>query len=346
MKPTTRLKAAIIVALVGGTGVVSAQGYGGYPYASPYTGNGYTPYASSGYGYGAATTPQSYYQGRSYGTSGTAQSYGTYPTTSGYGYDPYAQQAATPSYSYSGSQPAYGNAASGYGYYGTGQGYYSYYPSAAGGPYAYYPPPVPRRRNWNNWDFGDLLKKDNGPLQNPLDNQGDWADPNFHPWRTGPFAHHKWKDHPMTKFPWGDFPGWGEGFFGNFGPDQWKGVTPWGNDVPFKWVDPSDPEESVAAMWEDAINTPNAMGRLPPGFTMPYISVPNPIDVENEFERNARNSPNEFRNMWSDQGATMGAAPKSKKGKEADKQGKQAAKPKPVQGDGESSQAQAAPVPK
>lgn len=344
MRPTTRLKAAIIAVLIGGAAVASAQGYSTYPYGSPYAGNAYAPYASSGYNYGTAAVPQAYYQGQGYDSSGANQSYAPAPTTSGYGV--YGRQATTPSYSYGGSQPAYGNAGAGYGYYGGGPGYYPYYPPAAASPHAYYPPPVPRRRNWNDWEWSDLLKKDSGPLQNPLDNEGYWADRNFHPWRTGPFAYNKWKDHPMTKFPWGDFPGWGEGFFGNFGPDQWKGVTPWGNDVPFKWIDPSDPEESIAEMWEDALNTPNSMGRLPPGFTMPYISVPNPIDVENEFERNARNAPNEFRNMWSDQGATMGAAPKRNKGKGADKQGKQGTKSKASQGAGKSSQAQAGPSPK
>lgn len=164
------------------------------------------------------------------------------------------------------------------------------------------------RKPWEDWD---LIGGDN-PLQNPLDHEGYWAHPRFQPWRSGPFTQDKWRDHPMKQMPWGNFPGWGDGFFGGYGPDRWKGVTPWGNDVPFKWIDPSDPEESIANMWEDAINTPYNMGRMPPGWTAPQISVPNPIDVENEFEDNFRNAPTEFRNMWSEEGAGFGSAGKPK----------------------------------
>ncbi|RMG36781.1 MAG: hypothetical protein D6720_04360 [Gammaproteobacteria bacterium] len=332
MKATTRLNAALVVALLGGAAAATAQNYGAYyPYVAPYAGNSYAPYGGYAYDYASGTLPQGYAQGSGYDATTGTQSYGAYSAAPGYAADPYA---------YGGGRQAYGNTGSGYGYYGVGQGYSGYYPSTAQSPYAYYPPLPPKKRSWKNWDWSDLLKKDNGPLQDPLQHEGYWADPNFHPWRTGPFAYRKWKDHPMKNFPWGDFPGWGEGFFGNFGPDQWKGVTPWGNDVPFKWIDPSDPEESIAEMWEDALNTPNSMGRLPPGFTMPYISVPNPIDVENEFERNARNSPNEFRNMWSDQGATMGAAPKRNNEKQEGAKAKGSAKPQEPSQGGQSSPSQ------
>lgn len=145
------------------------------------------------------------------------------------------------------------------------------------------------------WDKDDWFGGGN-PFHNPADTRGYWADPDFRPWSTGPFGPDEWDDvHPMSNMPWGNFPGWGDGFFGGFGPQSWQGVTPWGNDVPFRWIDPTDPRSSLGDIWDDALNTPNTLGRMPPGWTAPYISVPNPIDVEEEFERNARNFPDEMR---------------------------------------------------
>jgi len=161
---------------------------------------------------------------------------------------------------------------------------------------------APRNRSrdfpmFGNWDQNDWFGGDN-PFNNPADTRGYWADKDFRPWSTGPFAPDEWEDvHPMSNMPWGNFPGWGDGFFGGFGPQSWDGVTPWGNDVPFRWIDPTDPRDSIGDMWDDALNTPNTLGRMPPGWTAPYISVPNPIDVEEEFERNARNFPDEMRKM-------------------------------------------------
>ena len=45
---------------------------------------------------------------------------------------------------------------------------------------------------------------------------------------------------------------------------------------------------------------------MPPGWTAPYISVPNPIDVEEEFERNARKFPDEMRKMWQEGSSDFG----------------------------------------
>lgn len=184
---------------------------------------------------------------------------------------------------------------------------YGYAPSYPAEPYygmPYPPTAYAPQQQWmpgqNNTPFGgladDFLSGEN-PFTNPMGNNGYWASPKFRPWSSGPFSANRWGNHPMNNMPWGRFPGWGDGFFGGFGPDNWKGVTPWGNDVPFRWIDPSDPRESIASMWDDAINTPNGMGRMPPGWTAPYISVPNPVDVADEFEKNARRFPDEINNM-------------------------------------------------
>jgi hypothetical protein len=197
---------------------------------------------------------------------------------------------------------------------------------------------APRNRSRDFPMFGDRWDKDDwfggdNPFSNPADSRGYWADRDFRPWSSGPFAPDEWEDvHPMSNMPWGNFPGWGDGFFGGFGPQSWKGVTPWGNDVPFRWIDPTDPRDSIGDMWDDALNTPNTLGRMPPGWTAPYISVPNPIDVEEEFERNARNFPDEMRKMIntgeSDFGGT--AQPRNNKDKkEEEKKAEEKPKEKP-----------------
>jgi hypothetical protein len=181
------------------------------------------------------------------------------------------------------------------------------------------------------WDNNPFFGRDNpvfggdNPFENPFDNHGYWADKNFRPWQSGPFERDRWtQDHPMSNMPWGNFPGWGDGFFGGFGPDNWKGVSPWGNDIPFKWIDPTDPRESIADMWDDALNTPNRLGRMPPGWTAPYISVPNPVEVEEEFERNARKFPDEMRKAINTGDGDFGNAGSKgdKNGKEKGKDGK------------------------
>lgn len=167
------------------------------------------------------------------------------------------------------------------------------YPSAGYG----YPQWAPNQNNNPFDNLGSEFFSGQNPFTNPMNTDGYWAKPDFRPWSSGPLAPNRWGNHPMNNMPWGTFPGWGDGFFGGFGPDNWKGITPWGNNVPFRWIDPTEPRESIATIWDDAINTPNNMGRMPPGWTAPYISVPNPVDVADEFEKNARRFPDEINNM-------------------------------------------------
>jgi len=264
--------------------------------------------------------PQYYYD---HGMMGYDPSSYGYPGQSGHGYGytqpgydaGYAQQpSAYGSYGYADPYQYYGYAQQpNYGY--TAPGYYPGYGNSSG-----FGPLSGNNVPWNNLNTPNIFGE-KSPFQDPLQHEGYWTKKGFRPWRSGPFAYDKWEDHPGTQLPWGNFPGWGKGFFGGFGPDSWEGATPWGNDAPFKWVDPTEPEESFAEIWEDALNTPSKMGRMPPGWTAPYISVPNPIDVENEFERNAMNAPDEISKMWSDGGGGFGGAP-ADSGNESDKDAK------------------------
>lgn len=72
----------------------------------------------------------------------------------------------------------------------------------------------------------------------------------------------------------------------------------WGrNGGPKKWFDPNDPEEGIANAWEDMMITPNRLGTMPGGWKAPSISVPNPIDVQQEFRDAARDMPGEMKDF-------------------------------------------------
>ena len=83
--------------------------------------------------------------------------------------------------------------------------------------------------------------------------------------------------------------------------------TPWskrfwdelgeGGRNPFRnmdeWIDVDEPREGIANVWDDMINAPHEVGRMPGGWTAPSISVPNPVDVQREFEGVAKDMPEE-----------------------------------------------------
>jgi hypothetical protein len=60
---------------------------------------------------------------------------------------------------------------------------------------------------------------------------------------------------------------------------------------PQYWMNPNDPQDGMSQAWDDMMNAPARMGRVPPGWKAPTIDVPNPIDVGDEFEKNARRAP-------------------------------------------------------
>lgn len=61
---------------------------------------------------------------------------------------------------------------------------------------------------------------------------------------------------------------------------------------------PWDPKEGMSDAWDDMMNAPHRMGRVPPGWKAPSIDVPNPIDVGDEFEKNARRAPRIMRDNF------------------------------------------------
>jgi hypothetical protein len=88
--------------------------------------------------------------------------------------------------------------------------------------------------------------------------------------------------------------------------DRNWGRAPWNRDYedmwgpkggPDKWFDFADPKEGAANAWEDMLYTPNALGTMPGGWKAPSVSVPNPIDVGDEFKNAARDMPDEMKNF-------------------------------------------------
>jgi len=75
-------------------------------------------------------------------------------------------------------------------------------------------------------------------------------------------------------------------------PDSFNPMHPrvWGAG-PQVWMDPTDPQDGMSQAWDDMMNAPARMGRVPPGWKAPTIDIPNPIDVGDEFEKNARRAP-------------------------------------------------------
>ena len=75
-------------------------------------------------------------------------------------------------------------------------------------------------------------------------------------------------------------------------PDSFNPMHPrvWGAG-PQVWLDPTDPQDGMSQAWDDMMNAPARMGRVPPGWKAPTIDIPNPIDVGDEFEKNARRAP-------------------------------------------------------
>ena len=59
-------------------------------------------------------------------------------------------------------------------------------------------------------------------------------------------------------------------------------------------------KDRFADGWDDMLNAPSDMGEMPGGFNAPSVSVPNPIDVGDEFEGAARDAPDQMRNVYDD----------------------------------------------
>jgi hypothetical protein len=69
---------------------------------------------------------------------------------------------------------------------------------------------------------------------------------------------------------------------------------PWRDSGRGGWMN----KDRFADGWDDMLNAPSDMGELPGGFTAPSVSVPNPVDVGEQFDDAARDAPEQLRNVY------------------------------------------------
>jgi hypothetical protein len=56
-----------------------------------------------------------------------------------------------------------------------------------------------------------------------------------------------------------------------------------------------NPKKSMRDMWDDSWKEPVGWGRMPGGWTFPEVTLPNPVDTADDFEKGVRDLPEGFR---------------------------------------------------
>ena len=70
-----------------------------------------------------------------------------------------------------------------------------------------------------------------------------------------------------------------------------------GRKGPSEWFDQDDYKDGLGDMWDDLLNAPSNVGKMPGGWYAPTISVPNPVDVGDEFENAMTDAPAQARDQ-------------------------------------------------
>jgi hypothetical protein len=155
-----------------------------------------------------------------------------------------------------------------------------------------------------------------GPMSGPMGGPMYGGPYGGGPYGGGPYGGGPYGGTPYGGGPYGGGPFSG-GPFGNSGggspfrgmpfmqsldmsrPDSFNPMRPhvWGAG-PQVWMNPTDPQDGMSQAWDDMMNAPARMGRVPPGWKAPSIDVPNPVDVGDEFEKNIRRAPTIMRDNF------------------------------------------------
>jgi len=136
------------------------------------------------------------------------------------------------------------------------------------------------------------------------------------PYYGNPYNRGPYNSGPFNRGPSGGGPFGGGGPFKNmgFGPFSNNNSAPWETwpfggrdsfwsrkDMPFDqqnptdWFQPGDPKEGLAIMWDDLISAPDDLGTMPGGWYVPSVSVPNPVDLEDQMEKASKEIPDLIR---------------------------------------------------
>lgn len=127
---------------------------------------------------------------------------------------------------------------------------------------------------------------------------GGWGPGGWGPGGGMPWGGNGWGGGPWNNGPWnsggpwnGGGPwnsgGWGGGPWNQFGGGPWNGG----------WMNPTDPKGTMTRGWDEMMNAPSRMGTMPGGWRAPSISVPNPIDVGEQFGNAAQQIPQQMQNF-------------------------------------------------
>ena len=171
------------------------------------------------------------------------------------------------------------------------------------------PPPYgnPYNRPYNQGAYNQGAY--NPPLFQTPYNQAPYANPyNRGPYNRGPYNGSPYGRGPSNSGPFKDF-GMGP-FNGDSAPwETWpfgsrdsfwsRKELPFDNQNPTDWFNPGDPKEGMAIMWDDLIAAPDDLGTMPGGWNVPSVSVPNPIDLEDQLEKASKEVPDLIR-VYSD----------------------------------------------
>lgn len=75
----------------------------------------------------------------------------------------------------------------------------------------------------------------------------------------------------------------------------WDNNRFWGRSGPNTWMHPN--KRNWENGWDDMINAPSRMGEMPGGWTAPEVTMPNPIDMGDQFQDNVKDLPDQIRDM-------------------------------------------------
>ena len=188
--------------------------------------------------------------------------------------------------------PNYDQAPSGYNYggypaqrnYDQGNNFMTYGNSNRGynDSWDYQVPDYNYPQNYQSSGFNAPWNNNNSGFSAPWDNRGTSFSG---PWNNrGSSFSGPWNNRGSGfSAPW-DNGGWGNG-----------GRNPFGNRGPSQWMNPN--KNDFSNNWDDMQNAPSRMGRMPGGWNAPSVSVPNPIDVGDEFGDAARDMPDQMDNF-------------------------------------------------
>ena len=144
-----------------------------------------------------------------------------------------------------------------------------------------------------------------GPNQGPYGQNPYSQGPYGNPYNRGPYGRGPSNDgpfgggSPFKKFGGGPFNSnsapWETWPFG--APDSFwsRKDFPFNEQNPTDWFQPDDPKEGMAVMWDDLIAAPDELGTMPGGWRVPSVSVPNPIDLEDQLEKASKEIPDLIR---------------------------------------------------